>query len=73
MVEWARKSYLGPTEIESFVNCFGQNPGARKEPSSHRAFMVYGSSIDQWNEEGRWVQGFPLSFERFESFSSDLS
>ena len=45
VVEWGRKSYLGPAEIESFVYCFRKNLGESKgsiSPSS-----LYGSGVDQ--------------------------
>ena len=31
VVEWGRKSYLGPAEIESFVYCFRKNPEEQGE------------------------------------------
>ena len=51
MVEWGRKFYLGPAEMESFVYYFGQNPGVRGELILSSS--LYGFGVDQGNKVGR--------------------
>ena len=69
--KWSRiESYLGPAEIESLFFASAKIPKCK---GRILPFSLYGSGIDQGNEEWRWAQDFILLPQGFESFPSDLS